>query len=172
MKTQDIFKIVRQLIINAVDELVYPKSVITQGYQAPVSNNFIVFYLMPVKNMNIKPVNEHTDITQTITTLYNNLIQVDFYSDDRYNSIDNISSFNLYLHGLATDYLLESYKGVQIGQVHEIYNNTDEAGHFSIQDKGKFLHRYTLRFELYTNSKLTTEFEPVTYKLKEIDYYD
>ena len=127
---QNIFTIVKAMLVQCVDSAAYPSNTIIQGYQPPTTGNFIVMLRPSVVKTSISPVNTYQyttegDIyTKTSQFLYKNLMQVDFYSDDTkinvYTSGDNADTFHNYFGSNSQEYIDTKYYCDQIGEIETV----------------------------------------------------
>lgn len=147
---QNLFTALRALILQSVDQAIFLPVNIKQGFQPPTTDKFISFVVLSPRKTSVQGYNTYDDDANTKTNilLYNNPVQVDFYSDTEYDANDAARTFHQYLTANGDDYLTTNYNGTSIGEIDEITNQT------SFEDKGKYLFRYTIRFELFTHEML------------------
>ncbi len=155
MSTVNLYTAVRAMLLDIINLTIFPAANIVQGFQPPSGNNFISYVRLDAHKTGITGVDTyiddevHTIYTRTNILLYENLIQIDFYSDDFYNASDAANLFHQYLTEFGTTFLDENYQGMSIGEVKDIVNNT------TVGDKATYLPRYTQRFTLFTHEELT-----------------
>jgi hypothetical protein len=144
----DIFTAIRSMLIDSVDYSAYPTNTIKYGYQTPLQNNIITYWMINSRKTGITGVDDYDSNlgTRNNLLLFRNLIQVDFYSDDAFISTDNANNFHQYLTAFGADFLRENFTGMGMGVVDDIIDNTDPG------DKATYLNRYTLRFSMFTHN--------------------
>ncbi len=157
MSAVTIYTAIRAMLLDQVDPLVFPVKNIQRAYQPPTSGNFISYWRLHAKKTGITGVSTYTyrpltqDGIRSDNLLYENHIQVDFYSDDPNIANDNADDFYHYLTVFAPEFLRENYSDMSIGVVDEVLNNTD------LGDKSTYLQRFTNRFTMFTHNILVRD---------------
>lgn len=148
---KNIFIVARNLLLQSVDQTVFLPANIKQGFLPPSGGNFISYVALPAKKTSVQGYNKYDSDNNLATNhiLFNNPIQVDFYSDFEYSASDGARSFHQYLTAFAPEYLSANYIDNSLGIIDDIVNNTD------LGDKAKYLYRYTVRYELFSHETLT-----------------
>lgn len=150
MSSSNMFTAIRAMLIDCMDDSVYPANTIKYAYQAPLQSNFIAYWCVNQHKTGLLGVNSYDYIQEKRNNvlLFENLIQVDFYSDANspFISSDSSDIFNQYLTSYAPEFLRYNYPDITIGVVHNGLNLTEPG------DKAAYLNRYTNRFTLFTHN--------------------
>lgn len=148
---QNVFIVTRNLILQVVDQIAFLPTNIKQGFLPPSGGNFISFVALPSEKTSIRGYNSYDSNNNQATNhlLYNNLMQIDYYSDFEYHASDEARKMEQYLSSFAQEYLTDNYNNYSLGVIYNIENLTDWG------DKAKYLYRYCLRFELFSHEFLT-----------------
>lgn len=151
MTMQNTFTAIRKMILDTTDPLIYLPANIQQGFQAPTADKFISFVIVDSHKTSITPVKTYGTTVDNASSLllYENIVQIDCYSDDAYNAPNTAGIIYNYLTSFAPDYLFDNYPNISIGEVEEVHNSTEP------NDKAKYLFRYSVRFTLFTHEELT-----------------
>jgi ABC-type metal ion transport system substrate-binding protein len=146
----ELYEVIRSLILQIVS-IDYQSENIKQGFQAPTADNFISYIVTDSIKTGITGVKfyNETDDVMNNNLLYQNTVQIDYYSDKPYIAQNNANKMHNYLTAFAMDYLNNNYYGYSIGIIDRVRNMTDPA------DKGKYQFRYTIRFDLFSHDILT-----------------
>jgi hypothetical protein len=150
---ENIFKTVRSLILQTVDQDIFLPENIKQGFIPPSGDKFISFVALPAKKTGVRGYNKYDSDNNTVTNiiLFSNLIQVDFYSDVQYHASDAARRHHQYLTSFAQEVLNDSddTSNYSIGVIDEV-NDLTEFG-----DKAKYLYRFVVRYELFSHEQIT-----------------
>jgi hypothetical protein len=138
------------MILDTIDPLIYFPENIQQGFQTPTADKFISYVIVNSHKTSVTPVKEYSKTSDNLSSLllYENLVQIDFFSDDNYSAPNNANILYNYLTSFAADYLFDNYPDISIGEVEEVHNFTES------NDKAKYLFRYMVRFTLFTHEEL------------------
>lgn len=147
---ETILTAIRAMILQIVDQKLFPANNIKGVYQSLTNQNFICYQLVNSNKTGITGINYYAEEEATNALLYENIIQVDFYSNSFFPANDAARLFNHYLTAKAPEYLPENYPGMTIGVVDDVADNT------SVGDIGTYVKRYTCRFTMFTHEYLIT----------------
>lgn len=145
---QELFKSIKGMLLDNAD-IASTFTEIMQGFQAPTKNKFISYVILHTVKTGLTGVLQYDPPNVTNIMLYENLVQVDFYSDDPYSAPDAADTFHNYLTGFSSEFLNNNFVGFTMGVIDDVLN------HSEVGDKGKYLYRYTQRFTMFTHNLYT-----------------
>ena len=144
MIQSNIMNSVKNMIVDA--DCGYVADDVYQALQSNMTfskdNNFCHFHEINRKKTSINAKKGYDADTETAKSqlLYEVFFDVTFLGE---NSINSANIFNDYLVSFGSDFLIENYRLITIGQMLNIINVT------STLDREKYIKSYTVRFSLY-----------------------
>lgn len=146
----DLFVVVKAMLQDIVDTARFLPVNIQRGFQPVNAGNFISITQLNPFRTSMRGYNTYDPDNDLKINhiLFNNPIQVDFFTDLEFAANDGAKALHQYLAEWGDEFLTENYPGTSIGEIDEIVNNSD------VGDKGKYIYRYTIRFEIFTHEEL------------------